>query len=351
MKEWVRVQGVRAVAGGKAAGYLELPGPERVRVPVVIANGVLEGPTLVVTAGIHGGEYAAIEAAGRFAAAVDPETLRGAAVVLPVVNPPAYFARTVYVSPLDGKNLNRVFPGRPGGSPSERLAHLLTEEVFAIADVLVDLHGGDLNEALEPFVVWSPVGNARLDQVARDLATGFGIRYVVSGGVPGAAFVAAARAGVPAILAEAGQQGMVDEASVGLLLRGLGRTCRRLGMARPGAGWLDGLDPAGTGVSLPDPAGVVEVPELLWHRSEHDGMWYPAVRPGERVVPGQALGRITDLFGRPLQAPVAGGGGTVLFTVTSLAINRGDPLVGIADTTGTWCQVSCQQARRRRRPA
>ena len=133
--------------GARWSGLLAPLRDEAPPVPCHVLQGTAAGPTLLVTAGIHGAEYASIAAAQRLAA-LDPTTLSGRLVVVPIVNTSAYFARSIYLNPLDGKNLNRVFPGRADGSASERLAFWLVRELMTGADASLDLHGGDLIEAL-----------------------------------------------------------------------------------------------------------------------------------------------------------------------------------------------------------
>jgi predicted deacylase len=109
--------------------------------PVIEVVGSADGPVLLVTAGVHGCEYSSIEAARRFAATLDSDRLAGRVVVLPVVNVPAFWGRTPFVVPVDGKNLNRCFPGDPEGSFAEALAHEIFERYVRVSDALLDLHG------------------------------------------------------------------------------------------------------------------------------------------------------------------------------------------------------------------
>jgi len=88
---------------------------------------------------------------------------------------PSFLGRTIYYSPIDGKNLNRVYPGKPDGTVSERIAYAITNQIIERADFLVDIHSGDGNESLRPYTYWSPLGlNARADSIARDMALAWG---------------------------------------------------------------------------------------------------------------------------------------------------------------------------------
>src|SRR6266516_4119171 len=200
--------------------------------PCVVASGAKEGPRLALIAGIHGCEYSSISAVIRFLGTLDTHALRGTVTAVPVVNLPSFRARTPFVSLQDGKNLNRCFPGSYEGTFSDALARAVFDELIAPSDVLIDLHGGDLVEALEPFALYdeSPV-----EECARTLAISFGLPYVVrsptsGGAVSGTTSSAAAAAGVPAVIAEAGGCGLLEEGAVQLHLDGLANALRHLGM-------------------------------------------------------------------------------------------------------------------------
>jgi predicted deacylase len=284
------------------------------RLPMWVVNGSVDGPTLVVTGGVHAAEYASIAATLDLGRSLDPRRLRGRVIVVPVVNMPAFTARSIYVCPLDGKNLNRVFPGDAGGSASQQIAAWVFNNVIALADYYVDLHGGDLIEALVPFTIFFRSGNDRVDQMSLEMARVFGIHYLVSSETPGSTFSAATRAGIPSILAESGGQGIWSREDVALLTNGLDRLMRHLKML-PG--------------DVPDQAPFTQLDQFLWLRSDHQGFWYPAVAVGDPVTAGQDLGRVTDCEGHVLQTAISPADGHVLFIVSSLAINQTDPLLAV----------------------
>ena len=148
-------------------------------VPVIEVSGDAPGPRLSVISGVHGCEYASMAGVRRWVSglAEDPgRLLRGSVTVVPVVNVPAFWARTPFVVPEDGKNLNRCFPGSPDGTLAERLAFAVFDQVITGSDAVVDVHAGDLVEALEPFVMYD---GGPAEDVARGLAAAYGIRYVV----------------------------------------------------------------------------------------------------------------------------------------------------------------------------
>jgi uncharacterized protein len=294
-------------SGTVARGYVQLELDVTLELPFTVVRGANPGPTLLVTAGIHGAEYASIEAAVR-TARTDPQALAGTLVVLPIVNVPAYRARSIYINPIDRKNLNRQFPGEIDGTFSQQLAAWLTENAIRGSDAFIDLHGGDMIEALTPFTIF-----ANSDAKARELATAFGIPLLISSDPGGMSIAAGFSNSVPTILAEAGGNGLWPERDVQCLEQGVKRVMQHLDMLE------------GTPESMP----TRSLTQFAWLRAAHDGLWYPTISAGVMVSAGQDLGRITDPFGTVLQEVVAPQAGVTLFVVTSLAINNNDPLYGI----------------------
>src|SRR5207253_2077880 len=148
---------------------------------------------------------------------------------------PAFRNRTPFVCPVDNANPNRVFPGGPNGSYSEQMVHALINEFVVHADAYIDLHGGDIPEALVPFTICRG-GAEPVDVKSKELAMAFGLPYVLTVSKPVqpakgcSSYVAAVERGVPAILAEAGGVGQLQEDAVALLVDGVVRVMRYLGM-------------------------------------------------------------------------------------------------------------------------
>jgi predicted deacylase len=277
------------------------------------------GPHLTVIAGVHGTEYTSIAAARELATTVDPAGLSGRLTVVPVVNLPAFWARSPFVVPLDGKNLNRSFPGDPAGTAAERIAAAVTERFIQGSDYLVDLHAGDLPEALEPFTLYdeSPVAER-----ARALAIAYGLGHVVRQSsatrtIGGSTSAIAADLGIPAITAESGECGILDRPSVERHLRGLRNVLRHLGMA------------GGAPEQLPAP---VEHDSWVWLTTETEGWWQPAVDTGADVAAGQLLGTVAPVLGGEVTEIRAPAAGVPLFITSSPAVVAGGLLMGLALT-------------------
>jgi predicted deacylase len=289
-------------------------GSREVPVPVIAVNGAQDGPRVAITGGIHGAEYVAIEAARRLGMGIDPAEVSGSLVVVPISNTTSFEARAIYTSALDTHNLNRVFPGNPEGDPSEVLADWLFRHIIEPAQFYIDMHGGDMIEALVPFVLAPRYADPALDQTALAMARACGIPRIIHGDVSGSTSGAAASAGIPSILAEIGGQGVWTEDEVTAHMESTLRVLRHLGVlpgetADPGAG------------------RVYDV--FAWMRASVSGLFHPDVRVGETVREGQRVGVIVDYFGNPLTELRAVTSGEVGFLVTSLAMNDGDPILAI----------------------
>ncbi len=310
------VGSLSAQPGEKVTGINELTiAGKPFSLPMFLINGKLEGPTLVVTGGVHAAEYASIAAALELGQTLTPEEVCGRVIVVPVVNQAGFPVRSIYLNPMDGVNLNRVFPGKPDGSASEQIAFWLMENVIKQGDFFIDLHGGDMIEALIPFALYSEVGNPKADKLAQEMAEAFGIKFlVVRNAVSGSTYSGAAGAGIPAMLAESGGQGIWPEEDVALLTNGVKRVMRHFAMLPGGE---------------PEEIETIQLQEFIWLRSEHAGFWYPGVAVGDQVQEGQILGKIKDVWGHVLQTAIAPKEGRVLFLVSSLAINPNDPLLSI----------------------
>jgi predicted deacylase len=288
-------------------------------VPVIEVAGAGPGPRLSVIAGVHGCEYASMAGARRWVNSLQGRALRGTVTVVPVLNVPAFRARSPFIVPEDGKNLNRCFPGSPGGTLAERLAFAVFSRVIVGSDALVDMHAGDLVEALEPFAMYDG-GPAEAD--ARGLATAYGLGYVLRQApgpgqtVAGTTSAAAAAAGVPAIIAEAGGCGLVEEAAVAAHIRGLDGVLHHLGMSADGP---------------QAPAVPVHLDSFTWPTTPSAGWWEPAVRAGEAVRAGQVLGTVSTLDGGAVvETFTAPADGVVLFLTTSPAVAADGLLLGLA---------------------
>ena len=289
------------------------------RIPITIVRGAQSGPTLALIAGTHGSEVAPIIALQRVRTMIDPAALRGTVLIVHVANMPSFLGRTIYYSPIDRKNLNRVYPGKPDGTVSERIAYAITNQIIERADYLVDLHAGDGNESLRPYSYWSPLGlNARADSIAREMALAFGSDHIVVDtarprDVRASVYTqnTAQLRGKPAITTETGYLGIPAEDMVQRNVDGVFRLLRYLRMV-PGD------------VELVRNPLFFDRTEVL--RSPATGVWHAKVERGQSVQKGALVGILTDFFGATQAEIRAPFGGIVLYIVATPAMSQGEPL-------------------------
>ncbi len=148
-------------------------------IPVTTVHGARPGPTLALIAGNHGYGYTPILALQKLRNIIDPAKLAGTVLMVHVANMPSFLGRTISFSPIDGKNLNRVYPGRSEGTVSERIAFEITKQVIDKADYVMDLHCGGGYESLRPYVYQDISGNKKLDDTMAQLALAFGLDHIV----------------------------------------------------------------------------------------------------------------------------------------------------------------------------
>ncbi len=307
--------------GGKTQGFIDWGDPVVTGWdwPYIAIRGHEPGPAVLVTAGVHGSEYVSIDAAVQLAASLDPTAVHGQVLCLPLLNPAAFKERVAYVSPVDRLNLNRTFPGKSDGTLTERLAALLLSKAIRHADALLDLHGGDLPEALFPFSLYYETGDPALDERSRQMAMAFGSPAVIvhrqaSAPISGLTVTAAGEMGVPAILAEDGGAGVYDAAVAARMRAGAENVLRSLGS-------LDG--PA---TANPPPRVF---PAFIWLRSERAGFFKPQVTVGDDVRPGMVIGTINNFFGNTTETICSPINGQLLFLVVSPAVAMDGLICGI----------------------
>ena len=290
-------------------------GASSVSLPVAITHGSAPGPVLAVTAGIHGGEYVPVVAVRQFIRDLDPSRMQGTIVACLQSSPAAFQARSAFINPLDGQNLNRSFPGHPGGGPTARLAAWLWENLIARADYYIDCHCGDLPEALDPFTSVSLGPDGLISDRSRALADCFDVARLIVSNMTGDTVGEAARAGIPAALVEVGGEGRWSQREADVQRRGLRR-----------AASVAGILPAEEG-PRPHLPVFEDAADVL---SDRPGLWFPEIAIGTFVARGTRLGRLEDAFGDAVQQILAPAAGVLSYGLSSLAAAEGDLLASIA---------------------
>src|SRR6185369_4076156 len=170
-----------ATRGQKATGTIEVPAATDagLNIPVAVVHGAKPGKVLALVSGAHGTEYASIIALEKIISMLDPAEISGTVIVLPLVNIPSFEKKIAHVNPVDGKSMNRFYPGKMDGTQTERASFLITKQVVEQCDHLIDLHGGDLDESLRPYSYWTKTGNDKQDQISREMVLAFGLDHII----------------------------------------------------------------------------------------------------------------------------------------------------------------------------
>ncbi len=318
-----RVGTAAAAPGQKVAGAIEVPAgaDAALSVPVVVVRGVRPGRVLALVAGSHGTEYASIIALERVIERLDPTQMSGTVIVVPLVNVPSFERKVPHINPVDGKNMNRMYPGRMDGTQTDRASFLITKEVIEQCDHLIDLHGGDIDESLRPYSYWSKTGEEKQDAVSREMVLAFGLDHIiVSTDRPrdpsASRFLenTATTRGKPSITVEAGHTGTVDPNDVEMLATGCLNVMRYLkilpGTAQPVAGpvWFE---------------------RLVTVEAEQTGIFYPVAARGAYVAQGARLGYVTDYVNKTISVALAPASGVVLFIRGVPSLVKGETIASI----------------------
>ncbi|HWF05620.1 MAG TPA: M14 family metallopeptidase [Candidatus Angelobacter sp.] len=318
-----------AAPGQKATGTLEVPAgvDSAASIPVVVFRGTKPGPVLALVSGAHGTEYASIIALERVIQTLDPTQISGTVIIVPLLNIASFEQKVPHVNPVDGKSMNRFYPGKQDGTQTERVSYAITKQIVERCDYLVDYHGGDLDENLRPYAYWPKSGDAKHDAITRDMVLAFGLDHIIVWSDrpkdPAASRYldnTANTRGKPAIAVEAGYSGTVQTDDVALLANGTLSLMRYLKM-------------------LPGTPTVVEHPVWLGKvdtvTSDQPGIFYPTVQRGTYVEAGMKIGYVTDYFGKIVFEAHAPAAGVVLYICGVPSMKKGDTAANIGEVTTT----------------
>ena len=301
-------------AGSGVKQTLPLPVTSPYPVEMTVICGSRPGKTLVVTAGVHGCEYVGIETLNQLKKELNPAALSGRVILLPLVNPEGFYQGSKQTIPADGKNLNRMFPGKPDGTFSSQLARVLEETLYPEADFLMDLHGGDVNEALTPLVFFPASVPESLSAAASAAAESLSVPYRVASTSQNGLYSWAAQCGIPALLVERGERGLWSEKEVAACRENVYELMRHLGILNA--------------ASVSPCFQQAEIRRAVYEEAPADGFWYPAVSAaGQKLKQGALLGTLKDSYGNEIARYTAPFDGVVLYYTLSLGVKNGDPLI------------------------
>jgi hypothetical protein len=305
-----------------------------VRIPVVLINGQKTGSVLGITGGVHGAEFSSIEAAIQLSREIDPKKLAGGLVIFPIVNVPAFEAIHERDNPLERltcalplfNNFTRL-PGDPNGTHTAQIVNLVYTTIKNQCQYLMDLHGGEPSEWINYHMVQFPqIGDEKVDKMTLTMARCFPDARLIVTRDPRAIFTGYeyAKIGIPHVIPEAGSAGFIQEEAVAFHKAGVLNFMRYLGM-------IDGK------------ANLMPEPKKLPNFKDDEinimarvgGIYYPTVRPGQKVMRGELLAVIKDAFGETLEEFKASKTSIILTTRTYPPVRPGDWLMQLLSLEGS----------------
>lgn len=286
--------------------------------------GAAPGPTVALLGGIHGDEDEGVLAVQRICAVLEAEPLVAGTVRAVAVAHPAAYAADMRVSPLDGLNLARCFPGRPGGSATERLAHELTEGVIAGSDLLIDLHSAGSAYAMPSFAGYIEDGSPVAAR-SRRAAYAFGLPLVWEHEAPtppGRTLSAALGRGIACIYVEGSGGAGLERDEQERYVQGVLNVLADLGMRAGGAA-----------------AALAQVPPRVMRGAGGDldasivaavsGRFVAAARAGAQLAAGDPIGEIVDEDGRTAAEILSPADATLIFVRRTARIAAGEAVCSL----------------------
>ncbi|MPZ54850.1 MAG: hypothetical protein GEU79_19350 [Acidimicrobiia bacterium] len=307
--------------------YGRLASGTEASMPVAVVNGRGAGPRVFVTAAIHGDELNGVEVVRRLLRALDPKTLKGTVIAVPILNVVGFLNESRYLP--DRRDPNRAFPGSKRGSLGSRLAELFTTKIMMKCEVGIDLHTASNHRVNIPQV------RADLDDPETlELTKAFGAPFSIHARLrDGSLRQTATENGIRVLVYEAGEAHRFDTDAIDIGLDGTLRILHSLGMISKSPG--KGVKPT-------------QLRRTTWVRARRGGLATLDVDLGDEVAEGDRLGAIGDAFGyRPARIRSTVSGFVIAKTLNPL-VSPGDALVHIGSPSGNDRDEPAERKRRRR---
>ncbi len=314
-KEVLHILGEKVALGESAKvsfNVAKLHTQNTIDVPVIIERSKKPGPTVLITAGIHGDEINGVEIVRQIIAKGINKPKKGTIICIPVINVFGF----IHMDRLfpDGRDLNRVFPGGKGGSLASRVAHKLMTEIVPHADLILDFHtgGADRFNAAQTRII-------RNEVVLDELAQVFGAPFIFySKNINKSFRNSCYKLGIPILLFEGGKSFNIDNTITNTGVNGIKRVLHHLEM-------LGGKFK----VSKPK-NNCIKINDSKWVRAKHSGMFKADISVNTQVKKGDVLGHITDPYGSFNHFVKAPNDGYIFNVNESPIIYQGDAIFHIS---------------------
>lgn len=282
------------------------------KMPSTLINGYYPGKTIIITAGIHSGEYPGIGATIRLAKDIDPMKVYGRILLIHCVNTSGFWAKTSAILPEDHGNLNVIYPGNPFGSESMRIADYFVKEIFPKSDFIIDLHSGGSREPLTPCLFFP--NSPKVRDVSLAIAKATNIPYLIESSSQSGEYSYAAHVlGIPALLLERGccqqcQEEWINDYKNDLLMI------------------LNHLNIYHSNYSQKISEQKV-FRRTIYLTAQQDGLWYAYIKENQFIKKGQKLGCIQDFYGNIREEYYAQEDGIIFYYTSGLPVKKGNALV------------------------
>ncbi|HEY3739177.1 MAG TPA: succinylglutamate desuccinylase/aspartoacylase family protein [Bryobacteraceae bacterium] len=320
------IAGLKPAPGTIAAGKIDIPAGSSpsdpaTQIPLAIIRGAKPGPVLAVIAGFGGTEYGPIVATYELLKELKPAEIRGTLIVVHMANVPAFLEHSIYLNPIDRKDLGRSFPGKADGTSSERIAYALTHDIIEKSDSVLLIDAGGTNTMMQPFVYQTLTGDAKLDAQIGEMALAFGINNIVVEKDPKRPADPAQSVtpdntsltrGKPVLRVMCGSFGVADGRTVGSIIRGIESELALAGLS------------SGTVTKTRVPFYFDHTVAIM---SPATGILTSLVQRGQEVHRGDPLFIVSNFNNKnPVGIPSAGNG-IVLAVMLTPPVNKGDAVI------------------------
>ncbi len=284
----------------------------RVEVPIVVERSDVPGPTILITAGIHGDEVNGMEVVRQLISHGVNKPAKGTIICIPVINVFGFLAKSR--SFPDGRDLNRVFPGIKNGSLASRVAYRFTSEVLPVADLCLDFHTGGADRFNAAQVRIAPD-----HEELRELATVFQAPFtLIDPYIPGSYRETCGKMGIPTLLNESGMSMSLDKEMAREAVAGVIRVLKHLDMLAPG-------------IPVPVPRHrTIFVEKANWVRADRSGFLHVKTQLHQRVEEGDVLCTISDPYGSWSESVAAPKAGYIINISRAPMVYEGDAIFNLA---------------------
>lgn len=271
---------------GEKIQFTMHPYDENYDIPVTIINGINQGKTIVVSAGVHSGEYPGIAACSILSEEIDPLKVNGRIIILHCINTSGFFAKHERFIPEDGGNMNGIYPGNKEGTISQKIAAFLEEKIMNEADFIVDLHSGGGEEPLLPCLFFPTKASEDVNKLSLEVAKATTINHLIASTVKDGFYSYATTKGIPAILLERGAFNKCDRIDYEAYVEDIYLILDYFKV-------IDKKDKKSSGV------------KFIWRKTDYitcnqTGLWYSDVEAGMILKKGDLIGCVKDFFGNVL---------------------------------------------------